>query len=203
MCHKRFDRPSTLRKHLLVHTGEKAFQCETCGRRFGVASNLNRHVRRCILKPVNTMHSSSAISAATADSSPEPTTPTVGSPSRSHAPCAAPRAARAQSAAQPHKRRRRAPSPSRWIPESLRGFVLEGIQKTTSVPLPPVNPSAFDERDSWDENVGNAPYHPREWIFKPRLPGPGINSFVFGGQDVRNIGGGGGREQILGRIMVF
>ncbi|KAF8122453.1 hypothetical protein EV363DRAFT_1404860 [Boletus edulis] len=45
MCEKSFDRPSTLRK--------VPFVCDTCGRRFGVASNLNRHVKRCILKPVN------------------------------------------------------------------------------------------------------------------------------------------------------
>ncbi|KAJ3783351.1 hypothetical protein GGU10DRAFT_361091 [Lentinula aff. detonsa] len=220
MCHKRFDRPSTLRKHLLVHTGEKAFQCETCGRRFGVASNLNRHVRRCILKPVNAMLSPPPATAGT-DSSPEPSTPlsersraatatatrtstsTSPRPRTSH--IAQARSSRVQSQFSSQatcKRRRRAPSPSRWIPDSLRGFFLEELHKATSVPLPPVVPSAFEERNSMDENVGNAPYHPREWAFKPQLPGPGVSDYVFGGKDVGNFGGGG-REQMLGRVLVF
>ncbi|KAJ7223462.1 hypothetical protein GGX14DRAFT_387778 [Mycena pura] len=29
-----------------------------------------------------------------------------------------------------------------------------------------------EERDSWDENVGRAPYHAKEWARKRRLPGP-------------------------------
>ena len=39
-----------------------AHVCEICSRRFSVASNLNRHVRRCAYRPVNTMHSASASS---------------------------------------------------------------------------------------------------------------------------------------------
>ncbi|KAJ3918844.1 hypothetical protein F5877DRAFT_41688 [Lentinula edodes] len=215
MCHKRFDRPSTLRKHLLVHTGEKAFQCETCGRRFGVASNLNRHVRRCILKPVNAMQSPPTATTAT-DSSPEPGTPsmersrtvTVTRTSTSTSPRprgSQSRSSRAQSQLPSHstcKRRRRAPSPSHWIPDSLRGFILEELHKTTPIPLPPVVPSVYEERNSLDENVGIAPYHPREWVFKPQLPGPGMSTYIFGGKDVRNFGGSG-REQMLGRVLVF
>jgi hypothetical protein len=90
MCHKSFDRPSTLRKvyccvnvevtvksdilSLVVASscphwrkgyvssfrsivpaliGLSAYVCNICNRRFGVASNLNRHTRRCALKPVN------------------------------------------------------------------------------------------------------------------------------------------------------
>ncbi|THG93506.1 hypothetical protein EW145_g8359, partial [Phellinidium pouzarii] len=32
-----------------------AFVCTICGRRFGVASNLNRHTRRCAARPVNNL----------------------------------------------------------------------------------------------------------------------------------------------------
>ncbi|KZT64028.1 hypothetical protein DAEQUDRAFT_69026 [Daedalea quercina L-15889] len=53
MCHKSFDRPSTLTKHLLVHTNYKPHACDTCGRRFGVRSNLNRHAKKCAQRPVN------------------------------------------------------------------------------------------------------------------------------------------------------
>lgn len=34
-----------------MHTGEKAFVCQYCNRRFGVASNLNRHIKRCPQRP--------------------------------------------------------------------------------------------------------------------------------------------------------
>ncbi|KAE9406348.1 hypothetical protein BT96DRAFT_250298 [Gymnopus androsaceus JB14] len=207
MCHKRFDRPSTLRKHLLVHTGEKAFQCSTCGRRFGVASNLNRHVRRCILKPVNQPSSQSSQSS---QSPPTITTTITTTSSQSPEP-----SAQAQPRSASYKRRRRAPSPSRWIPDSLRGFILDldsafQLKSIVSIPLPPVTPSPYgEERDSWDENVGNAPYHPREWQVKPRLPGPGVigadtslrGMSVFGGKDVGNLGNGGGLWG--GSVLVF
>ncbi|KAI1783632.1 hypothetical protein LXA43DRAFT_903124 [Ganoderma leucocontextum] len=47
MCYKSFDRQVTLKKHLTVHTGERAFACQGCGRRFGIESNRNRHANRC------------------------------------------------------------------------------------------------------------------------------------------------------------
>lgn len=95
-----------------------------------------------------------------------------------------------------------------WIPSSLRGYDLtpEEFNKATPVPLPPVSPSLVlgEERDSWDENYGLAPYHPREWHAKPRLPGPGMAvSLGLGMKDVRNLGFGGGFGGITGRVLVF
>ncbi|KAJ7596529.1 hypothetical protein C8J56DRAFT_917670 [Mycena floridula] len=179
MCHKRFDRPSTLKKHMLVHTGEKAFQCETCGRRFGVQSNLNRHIRRCVLRPGNARRSASS-SPECVEIAPKP------------APSAP-------------KRRRRAPSPSVWIPDSLQGFNLMPAEfhRPVPLPLPPVVPSAYEERNSWDETVGLTPYHPKEWSHRPRLPGPlgpilGLMSKDIGNFD--RLGGEGG--YMIGRVAV-
>ncbi|KAF9261978.1 hypothetical protein L218DRAFT_973779 [Marasmius fiardii PR-910] len=207
MCHKRFDRPSTLRKHLLVHTGEKAFQCEACGRRFGVASNLNRHVRRCILKPVNTSaasasHGNTGTSSSTDSSERGRSSTTSPVQEYSDRTTTTTTTATATVGTSPttQKRRRRAPSPSRWIPASLLNFTLEASQKTASLPLPPVRPSEWDneERDSFDENIGVAPYHPREWQYKPFLPGPGLAT-GFGRRSVL----GGGRGQTFGSLLVF
>ncbi|KAJ8088810.1 hypothetical protein PM082_014056 [Marasmius tenuissimus] len=212
MCHKRFDRPSTLRKHLLVHTGEKAFQCDTCGRRFGVASNLNRHVRRCILKPVNALSVNSSSSpeaepgrtqSRTSDSPVDFDAPTDKHP-RMKQPLGVTTTATNARSSSMQKRRRRAPSPSRWIPNSLSSFNLEVAQKTVTIPLPPVSPSEWEERNSYDENVGTSPYHPREWQYKPWLPGPGLVSGLgFGGRGIRGFGMGGGRGQTFGSLLVF
>ncbi|KAF8916573.1 hypothetical protein CPB85DRAFT_1216253 [Mucidula mucida] len=140
MCHKRFDRPSTLKKHLLVHTGEKAYQCDSCGRRFGVASNLNRHVKRCILR---TSPTATTASSTTSSNTPSPPPP-------------------------PTKRRRRAPSPTFWVPASLRGFVLLAAAHYGTVVSNPSPLDSWDERDSCAPASLN-PYHPAEWA---KLPGP-------------------------------
>jgi len=45
-CEKGFSRPSDLRKHRLVHTGEKPHKCEYCDSSFISSSNLNKHRRQ-------------------------------------------------------------------------------------------------------------------------------------------------------------
>ncbi|KAG7441010.1 uncharacterized protein BT62DRAFT_997383 [Guyanagaster necrorhizus] len=46
-CHKRFNRPSSLRIHINTHTGATPFRCPFpgCGREFNVNSNMRRHYR--------------------------------------------------------------------------------------------------------------------------------------------------------------
>ena len=111
------------------------------------------------------------------------------------------------------KRRRRAPSPVRWVPASLTQFDMFPIECTQSTPIPllPVTPYQdprssewIEERDSYDENVGVNPYHPRYW--KGKLPGPGL---MLGGKSVMNLNlnvGYGGRSDadryIMGRLLL-
>ncbi|KAI9226537.1 MAG: hypothetical protein DHS80DRAFT_5397, partial [Piptocephalis tieghemiana] len=45
ICSRRFSRPSSLRTHILTHTGERPHVCMICGRGFAVRSNLKRHGR--------------------------------------------------------------------------------------------------------------------------------------------------------------
>ncbi|KAI8080291.1 uncharacterized protein B0P05DRAFT_437829, partial [Gilbertella persicaria] len=46
-CQKTFSRPSSLRIHILSHTGEKPHVCPQpgCGKRFSVQSNMRRHLK--------------------------------------------------------------------------------------------------------------------------------------------------------------
>ncbi|KAK0213085.1 hypothetical protein DFS33DRAFT_1393482 [Desarmillaria ectypa] len=46
-CGKGFSRPSALKIHVISHTGDKDFVCpeESCRRRFGIRSNMLRHIR--------------------------------------------------------------------------------------------------------------------------------------------------------------
>ncbi|XP_023159823.2 zinc finger protein 250-like [Drosophila hydei] len=45
ICGKCFSKPALLRRHLVVHSAEKAFPCESCCSRFSQKSSLQRHIR--------------------------------------------------------------------------------------------------------------------------------------------------------------
>jgi len=207
-----------------------AFVCDTCGRRFGVASNLNRHVKRCVLKPVNSNSPShkSTTSGSPSSLSDSPDTFAMSSPN--HTGASLGKRSRTSSVTSPDisppsiarstgsgngattksklpgpKRRRRAPSPSQWVPDTLQSFNLlsEESYRVTQVPLPPVRRNLpHEERDSWDENIHQTPYHPCGW--RGVLPGPGLgHGLGLGGKDVRNLDLGGRGGFMLGRVLVF
>ncbi|KAG6817287.1 hypothetical protein H0H87_010629 [Tephrocybe sp. NHM501043] len=189
---------------------ERKHACTMCHKRWA-----NLHVRRCILKPVNAAGKQSPPTGGSSRSQ-EPSSPSSsnimspassdhnnnspGRPAR-----ATPTSSRQTRPAGVPKRRRRAPSPSRWVPPSLLDFNLTPPEskKCTPVPLPPVHRSLpREERDSWDENVSSTPYHPRGW--KNILPGPGLGlGLGLGGKDVRNLNLGGNGGFMLGRVFVL
>ncbi|KAF8588532.1 hypothetical protein K439DRAFT_641451 [Ramaria rubella] len=146
LCDKAFDRPSTLKTHLLVHTGITPFSCHLCGRRFGVQSNCNRHIRRCVIREelfVARRFEFQALQSKTQDTCLEiphsPRTPSYISRSVSPTMISKPK----------RPRRKRSPAAT-WIPHSLASFTIPTICSPAPLPLPPVRPKATrEERDSY------------------------------------------------------
>ena len=225
---------SFIQKFQSKSTPPQAFVCDACGRRFGVNSNLNRHMKRCQLRNPSVSPEEEPNEDADAAGDNDPIIPKslVGydlpSARTNEVPKAVPKKRQSiSSSTSPStadvgstgvspipsqtspKRRRRPTSPIQWVPASLLGFKLFPIEFaiSTPVPLPPVtayqDPHTsewIEERDSYDENVGANPYHPKDW--KGKLPGPGL---AFGGKDVRNLDvtGYGRRDgYFMGRLIL-
>ena len=46
VCNKGFNWQCQLQQHSVVHTGERPYECNECGKRFTQVSNMNSHIKR-------------------------------------------------------------------------------------------------------------------------------------------------------------
>ena len=49
VCPKITKRKDYMQKHILIHTGEKPFRCQHCGKRFNRKDNCVAHMKKCIM----------------------------------------------------------------------------------------------------------------------------------------------------------
>lgn len=178
-----------------------AHQCELCGRRFSIPSNLRRHMKSCEASKRRSGAESSSKPTSQPSASQDIYSPLLGGlvpvgptpPREARRTSPYPRAAPdtnhipGSSTFRVHAPRRPSSSARQWLPPSLAHFSNASTLSSTppfthtsaarftavAIPLPPVRPmpEAGEERDSYQVS-SKWPYHPSQW--EGRLPGPGL-----------------------------